>query len=1039
MTRIVISSVLCGIIITLSLWMAQETPSAAKNSSGQWFKKAYPEKKTIAILLEMGIQDAKLTDYSGKAIIQGAKVVHREGYRFIKNPLKKKSFPDELIEPDRWRASSHRAFKMPPSSPALNKLEKIATVGVVFHLQDVQANASIEVQFDSHEPKSEKLDIAPILQGKTITLANGDARLQLISTATPVETNRATENDYPAAAYAPDGSLWVAYISYAIQDENRRQSQQMLKEQPTDFRRFYQPGFYDQLKIRRYAQGKWSEAVAVTDANQDLCRCAIAVGNNGAVQVVYSTHRGDRYIVAHRELIWDNSVGEDTKEENSKNIGKIKIGEERLSKESSFRELTPQIVWNQDNQFYIASRIMDDRDHLFQLGIRQAKFGSPENKKDKELSQVAVKGFPSTFGQGHIWSTAICTDNKNRTWVAFDNYREGDYDICLWDSESDTVQMVAGSSRKEARPSIACDHQGRIWIAYEEGPELWGKDYGALDGNDGQPLYSQHSVKVVCLIPNPNRKKGVANDQWMEPVASLPNSNSKAPNALEEGGAWPKFEHSNRYSYPQIGVDGEGNIWLISREKFGSRYSTTPGSYWLSFAQRLEGKNWSGPIELNHSDGLLDHRPVILPDINGGIRVLHNSDGRYNTPENIHNQIWQSVINLAAPGVAPELKPMGMRNKDAKLLQRAEKEWQSSNAIRDYRLQHEGKTYQLLRGDFHRHSEISWDGGSDGSLEDMFRYAMDASRMDWLGNGDHDNGAGREYAWWLVQKMTDSTSAPGGFQGIYCYERSNSYPHGHRNCLFVKRGVLPLPRLAQSDPKQRVAGIHADDTKMLYRYLKETGGICASHTSATGMGTDWRDNDPDVEPLVEIYQGDRMSYEMQGAPRTGNAPKSGKLPVNIAGWYPAGYVDLALGQKGYKLGFEASSDHWSTHISFGVALSESKDRAAIIQAMKKRHTYAATDDIICDVRCGKAIMGDILETAQAPQFQLKIIGTSTIKDITVLRDSKPVATIPVDAKSYEGNWSEKILQDGEHYYYFRVMQKDDELAWTSPIWIKKKN
>ena len=53
---------------------------------------------------------------------------------------------------------------------------------------------------------------------------------------------------------------------------------------------------------------------------------------------------------------------------------------------------------------------------------------------------------------------------------------------------------------------------------------------------------------------------------------------------------------------------------------------------------------------------------------------------------------------------------------------------------------------------------------------------------------------------------------------------------------------------------------------MLYRYLKELDGICASHTSATGMGTDWRDNDPMVEPIVEIYQGDRMSYEIRGRP-----------------------------------------------------------------------------------------------------------------------------------------------------------------------------
>ena len=52
---------------------------------------------------------------------------------------------------------------------------------------------------------------------------------------------------------------------------------------------------------------------------------------------------------------------------------------------------------------------------------------------------------------------------------------------------------------------------------------------------------------------------------------------------------------------------------------------------------------------------------------------------------------------------------------------------------------------------------------------------------------------------------------------------------------------------------------------MLYAYLKFFGGIVASHTSATNMGTDWRDNDPQMEPVVEIYQGDRQNYEMPDA------------------------------------------------------------------------------------------------------------------------------------------------------------------------------
>jgi hypothetical protein len=61
--------------------------------------------------------------------------------------------------------------------------------------------------------------------------------------------------------------------------------------------------------------------------------------------------------------------------------------------------------------------------------------------------------------------------------------------------------------------------------------------------------------------------------------------------------------------------------------------------------------------------------------------------------------------------------------------------------------------------------------------------------------------------------------------------------------------------------------------------------------------------------VVEIHQGDRQSYEMPGAPRSIN-PKDA-----IGGWRPKGFVNLGL-EKGYKMSFQASSDHVSTHMSY---------------------------------------------------------------------------------------------------------------------------
>ena len=60
--------------------------------------------------------------------------------------------------------------------------------------------------------------------------------------------------------------------------------------------------------------------------------------------------------------------------------------------------------------------------------------------------------------------------------------------------------------------------------------------------------------------------------------------------------------------------------------------------------------------------------------------------------------------------------------------------------FRAYRFEHEGKKLRMIRGEFHRHTEYTAHRDGDGLLEDAWRYAHDAGSLDWMGNGDHDNG-----------------------------------------------------------------------------------------------------------------------------------------------------------------------------------------------------------------------------------------------------------------------------------------------------------
>ena len=250
------------------------------------------------------------------------------------------------------------------------------------------------------------------------------------------------------------------------------------------------------------------------------------------------------------------------------------------------------------------------------------------------------------------------------------------------------------------------------------------------------------------------------------------------------------------------------------------------------------------------------------------------------------------------------------------------------------------------------------------------------------------------------------------------------YPNGHRNVMFVQRGIRSLPRLSAGAGQ----GVSNNDTKMLYRYLRHFNGICASHTSATSMGTDWRDNDPVVEPVVEIYQGDRQNYEYQGAPRSGTAADS------PGGFQPAGFVWNAF-SKGYKFGFQASSDHISTHISYAVAYAEKPTREAIFDAFRKRHVYGATDNIVVDVRSGEHMMGDSFTTPQAPRVHIMAQGTDKIARVIVIKDNKVVDTITPGTQKVDIQWMDADARPGESYYYVRFEQSDGQLAWASPMWV----
>jgi hypothetical protein len=247
--------------------------------------------------------------------------------------------------------------------------------------------------------------------------------------------------------------------------------------------------------------------------------------------------------------------------------------------------------------------------------------------------------------------------------------------------------------------------------------------------------------------------------------------------------------------------------------------------------------------------------------------------------------------------------------------------------------------------------------------------------------------------------------------------------------------VRTLPRLAGGRGKA-MDDLPADaerpntpDTQMLYEYLRKFDGVCASHTSGTDMGTDWRDGNGKVEPIVEIYQGCRQNYEMPGAPRSNTAERS------LGGWRPFGFVSLAL-KKGFRLGFQSSSDHTSTHISYCNVWVEEPTREAILAAMKLRHVYGSTDNILADVRCGEHFMGDEFTVKEKPRLSIRLVGTRPFAKVHVIKDGNYMHTAEPGKQEVDFEWTDFAPKaGGTSYYYVRGEQQDGELVWVSPMWI----
>jgi hypothetical protein len=968
----------------------------------------------VSVRILLGVGDTESVRWDGTIAAQGGKIASLAPWRFE---------GADAIVGSTWHLNTHPVRLFNGGTQVSSRgVSNVVVNGLIVNLSDSGSGTELSVTTAQGDFK---VAVGELVYGKPVLRLNGRVAVDRIPSSVQL-TKTPDEEDYPSAATAKNGDVWLAYVVFH-HNPDHNSLRAALETTPQDFSKWKSPTGGDQVFARKYSGGAWGKPIAVTAGGGDLYRTAIAVDGQGRPWVFWAQNVKAGSPRANFEIfarpIQNDAPG-----------AAVQISNDPGS------DIDPVAATDAGGNVWVAWQgWRNGKAAIFAASQSGYKFSPPTS-----VSQSS----------GNEWNPAIAADKTGRVTIAWDSYRNENYDVYMrtatsgaWGPET----PVATSARYEAYASVAYDGGGRLWVAYEEGGKGWGKDFGAYNTN-GVAVYQGRAIRLRGFDPD---------GRAVEPAGDLDAVLPGMPNIqIEKAGLQRDFEkldpdannaqtrdpdrsarnmQNARNTLPRLAVDESGRIWLAFRSAHPIWWSIL-GTVWTEHVVSFDGKSWSSPIYLDHSDNLLDNRPALVSTRAGQLLVLGSSDNRrqYYLGENVssplgivasaktdpyNNDLYANEIDLG-----PASQPLAVT--DARPLEAAGPQVADRTdvglvtRIRDYKVS--GPDLKIVRGEFHRHSEISMDGGNDGTILDQYRYILDAGALDWVGCCDHDNGAGREYTWWISQKLTDIFYTPGKFAPMFSYERSVNYPEGHRNVIFAQRGVRTLPRLPLSKENESV---HAPDTLMLYSYLKYFHGIAAAHTSATSMGTDWRDNDPVAEPVVEIYQGDRQNYEMPDAPRSNSEKDS------IGNWRPKGFVNVALA-KGYKLGFQASSDHISTHMSYCNILAKDLTREAVLEGFEKRHIYGSTDNILADVRSGPNLMGDAFSSAETPNLHVKLEGTSRFAKVVVIKDNEYVYSTQPDSDKVEFSWRDNTPTKGKSsYYYVRGEQDNGEIVWVSPMWI----
>lgn len=361
-------------------------------------------------------------------------------------------------------------------------------------------------------------------------------------------------------------------------------------------------------------------------------------------------------------------------------------------------------------------------------------------------------------------------------------------------------------------------------------------------------------------------------------------------------------------------------------------------------------------------------------------------------------------------------------------------------------------TTQLLWGQVHGESE-RYD--STESIENCLRHFRDELAYNFFITSPFENAEETPNdVWKLIAQNVGDFDEEDRFNTLLGFQWEGApKEEGIRQIVYSKDN---RPILRQKDTKYNTL-------KKIYKAFTPKDLLSIpTFTTGTGFGFDFEGFNPEFERVVEIYNawGSAECSEKEG--NLFPVKPNGKKGVKE---WPQGTVQNAL-NKNCRFGFVSGGlDDRGIYYDFfdddqvqytpgsTAVLAKSNSRSAVYEALYNRSCYATTGPrIIIHFTLSGFTMGQQTSTEEKPglmvnrHFRGTVAGTSDLKSVEIVRNGEVIATF--NSKTYWLDFEyddltqlSKIALDGGKgkppfvYYYLRVLQKDGNMAWSSPIWI----